>query len=428
MNIEQIHPQESLDERLRIALSAKECDHSLVKQLIADGANPSQQDNHGNCLLNDAIQEVMDSGDLSKVTLLLELGADVNNLFHDEERPILDSMYVANFELFMKLIDAGADVNFLLDEMESLLDWAEFDRSYHAHHSNDDERDREIVRFFDASIPVLKSKGAKKTDEFIVDTPKKFVQISRNGLWTASGNLRIEGICPDMTVVQRFLDWRERSAEVWPKGPMPCDFARHSHNLEGLAIAVELRRMVDASIEIRFGCLDPIPCWWFQRNFVETIVPVGARSRIPLSYEDGGHDTEIRGDVVLSAIIDVEESRIQIQARVLCHFQPLPFACHYTELENAIRSEGTRFIEGWDAQKWDREIFQVKFINDGVTIQIDCQHPGLECAATLSLGSITKSVTLPDGRARYILKSHEYALWQARRLKGYHSETTFWWI
>lgn len=422
------HSQDSLDERLRVAVTSQDCDHALVRQLVSEGANTSQQDSHGSCLLNTAIWDVMDTGDLSKVKLLLELGADVNNLFHDEERPLQESMYVANFELFMMLIDAGADVNFLLDEMESLLDWVQFDRNYHAYHSDDDERDREIVRFYDAAIPVLKSKGAKTTEEFVVDIPKKYVRVSSYGLWTASGNLRIECICPDPAVIRKFEDWKSRAADVWPDGPMPGDFDRHAYNMEGLALAVELRHMIEESIEVRFRCLDPIPCWWFQRNGEETIVPLESIVPLPLSYENAEDVSGMRGDVVSTAVFDVEGNRLQHQGRVLVQFRPLPFACHYTDLESAVRSSGTQIIEAWNPKDWEHHTFRVTVTNNGETVLFEGRHPGSEFSARVSRDSINRSVSLPDGRTRHMLKSHEYALWQARRLKGYHSETTFWWI
>ncbi|MEI6604866.1 MAG: ankyrin repeat domain-containing protein [Verrucomicrobiota bacterium] len=417
---------EDIHERLRSSLKADKYDDALVRKLVADGANPSQQAANGNSLLNSAIWDVLDTGDLSKVKLLLELGADANNAFHDDERPILECMYVANIELFTLLINAGADVSFLVDERESLLDWVAFDRSYHAHHSNDDDRDREIVQFYDAVLPVLRSKGAKTTKEFIVRSPKKYVSVSRFGLWTATGDLQIDAICPDKSIIAKFEDWKIRGMDVWPEGAMPSEFDRHGYNLEGLSVAIALRRHLAPGIEVRYCCLDPIPCWWFQGNGTETIIPPDSETPMPLAYETGG--TCHRGDVVYTAIFEVAKYMIKRQARVLVDFQPLPFACHYKDLENAVRSTGIHHIAAWDAELWPDESIPVHITNDGEIIQIGSEHPTHGFCVSVSHSSMAESIELPNGRMHHLIKSHEYAVWNARARGGYHSETIFYWL
>ncbi|MDR1543454.1 MAG: hypothetical protein LBS50_03385 [Prevotellaceae bacterium] len=121
-----------LDNALFNEVLSKNPSEQKICNLITNGANVNAIDNYDNSILM-CLFGNMSSGErplnLPLVKLLIDLGVDLNY-----EQDGTNCLYVAcltcKVALVELLLQSGANPNCIVDEPESLLDWAEFEQRF----------------------------------------------------------------------------------------------------------------------------------------------------------------------------------------------------------------------------------------------------------------------------------------------------------
>ncbi len=82
-----------------------------------------------------------------------------------------------------------------------------------------------------------------------------------SGLFTRDGFLQVDDL-PSVSpqFCQRFKAWLAEHFDPWPKNKyddMPQDFDRMAHNLAGRRLAMEIKQLVGAAVDVEYVCICP---------------------------------------------------------------------------------------------------------------------------------------------------------------------------
>jgi len=241
-----------MDEALFLEINSEHPDERHMRDLVSAGANVNAVKD-GDSVLMKAIDLVSRGLDSRFVKLLVELGADVNAVIEEGACPLWEACLICSPELVEYLIQHGATPNVVLDQSESLLDWAEFDQWYHTSESlgDADSHDGVIAAALAEVIAVLKKHGAQRLCDLQAQKVLRWVSMFAShptGLVTGEGNLDVAAIAGvDAALAKDFRQWRETHWDSWPDkdfSKRPPDFDRAAHNAWGRCLAERLRGLI----------------------------------------------------------------------------------------------------------------------------------------------------------------------------------------
>jgi hypothetical protein len=320
---------EALLAELSEAVSAKPLDRSRVLDLIARGADPNYRDKGGSTWFARAFW----GRDLTveAVELLIEAGADVN-ADGEDGLPLYNACLEARPDLVECLLAHGADPNILIEEVETVLDYVEFDRRYcEGNIGTAWERDyqRPRIEALSQIVTLLLRNGARRRSGMRASRLRDWVTLTAGGadnVSTRDGRLRlsdIAGLSEDW--VARWRAWCGQAFDPADEDFLaaPPGFDRRRHNAEGLALAREFKQVAGAAVRVDFGAIDPDSEEAFARNIC-VVSDVGGREVHPsLSYSEAQYIEQpgfyvvakacVAGD--LSAVTPVLEFHVGRQRR-----------------------------------------------------------------------------------------------------------------
>ena len=250
--------QDELNKLLREEVKSKNPNEVRIRELVEQGADINNTDNNESLLI-EALWNFQHTSNFKLISLLIEFGADLS---YTEEgfNCLFDACLTWNPKLVEMLLKAGASPNCISsDDMESLLDWAEFDQWFEEiENRGGGEPMAEIVK-------LLKQFGAKHTDELYAEKPENFLYIltgQKKTLFTAKGNLKIEDIPNiDNELVNSYKKWVFTNPDIWKEYKydeqqkiinIPDISKLEEHNKDGLLIAKKLKVLVGPDIKVKY--------------------------------------------------------------------------------------------------------------------------------------------------------------------------------